>query len=325
MRGFMKLKRYSLAEREKYVELVYDKIESGHSLRSAVKEVGINIASFYRWEEEIKGAKHRSAKFGESRLPTVDEAIATLVHYQNHGYIDRLVAICRLRAWMLWPTEPEVHEPAVVACLLAYAAKDPSVRYLKDIQSGLLAALAGYMRIDAIMAFYDWSANIGPRFEELRQYSSRYSDRDAMAEVVRYFLFTAISGNKYHVKPSLNKAFYVIQAGYVDSNLQISERVFDGYWKKYAPSAPFIYVSNYATNLSWELDPTASSYLECVDELMSKREDVRLYLARCKFVTEIMRANLDRRALDRVRYPVFPEELDATPIVPEPIKALQIG
>lgn len=334
----MKSKRHTLSEREKYLDLVYDQIEAGKSTTSAVKAVGISIASFYRWEEEIKGANYRRVHFGESRLPSVDESIRRLVEYENCSEIDRLVAIFRLRAWMLWPTERVAHEPAVAACLLTYARKDSSTVYLADIDRELLDAISNHIRIDIIRAFYDWDANVGPRFEELRQHNFRYSDRDVVAEVVRYFLFTVISGNKIHSKPSLNKAKDVIDAGMLNTSLGMSDRTFDSYWKKYAPSSPFIYVNNYATNLSWEFDPTSNEsepeskeepnetsghFMQYVEELMVKRVEVVSYMARCKFVTEIMKRNLDRRALQNLQFPNFPEHLEPEPVSPPPIDPLR--
>ena len=141
-----------------------------------------------------------------------------------------------------------------------------------------------------------------------------YDELDFLSDISWFLLAYQPLTSHYRDAVSLNKAYFASQNGIFRYKWRLSHNTFKKYWTQHGAAGPFLYVERFHSGLELKLNPLESDFAESVNDLIGNRRKLREYLSRCRTAVDMLRSRLDRRALQALNLPRFPNELKAEPI-----------
>ncbi|HEV7437171.1 MAG TPA: hypothetical protein VGO22_20250 [Pseudorhizobium sp.] len=146
-----------------------------------------------------------------------------------------------------------------------------------------------------------------PYFADFRIDDQPHTQRNVIADVIWFLLAYEYHPGGGRANPSLSKVHFLLENNAFRYRWPISRRTFQTFWAANAAAAPFLYVEQAHSTLDWAIDPLAVTFSDDVDDLLGQEQAVSEYFARCRWAVEELQARLDRRALERIAFPLFPD------------------
>lgn len=310
-------KRHSLAAREWMIAHYDAARERGLSPAEASRGLDASVASINRWKRARDPSPNMPPPTPAQEL-SIDHAIARLADTADSDRLSFLEALFKFVTWLRWPTQLDDHPAAITVCIVAYLSqRRPSVT-LDQLDPEDAALLQRHLRLDTLAGIFSADAYFAmPSFEPWYFGHQRKYDRsDLLADVAWFLLAYVPPSSDPRDAPSLHKACYAAQNKVFMHRWDGVHRTFRTIWLEYGAAAPFHYVERHHPTVEFTLNPSAADFAMSVDELFERREELRLYLGRSRAAVAMLLSKLDRRAVQAVRFPRFPDHLPMQPLTP---------
>lgn len=314
-------KRHSLAEQDRIIACFDEARARGLSPADAIAGLGTSLASVHRWRRARRPSPNMPAPTFAQEL-SIDHAIARLADTKNADRLSFIEALFKFVTWLRWPTQLGDHPAAITVCVVTYLSQKEGAETLDQLGLEELTLVHRHLRLDTLRRLFSDEIFAMPSFEPWRFDHQRYDRSDLLADIAWFLFAYEPPSSDPRDKASLNKAYYATQHKVFRHRWHGSHRTFRTLWLDYGASAPFHYVERFHPSLEFALDPSADDFSLSVDEIIARRHDLRIYLARCRAAVELMEERLDQRAVQAIRFPRFPESLVAEPIQPPALPAI---
>ncbi|WP_298961039.1 hypothetical protein [uncultured Methylobacterium sp.] len=230
----------------------------------------------------------------------------------------------KLIVWIRWPKEPRNHWLGMVRCISAYMRDQHGPVTINKTDEAILNLLSRYLRADLIELMFSMEAPFPPDFEIVTNGTKYSDDIDFAARLINIILQKNIDLKDGSIAVSLNLVSVLLEKKFFGKNWFMSRTKFHKLWTDRSPSLPFMFVERYHSGLDLTIDPKHPTFKDAVDELLQQPDQIRDYLARCKWVIARLGDQLDPRALRRIPFPRFPAELTPIEAPCSPLKAEEL-
>ncbi|WP_342112081.1 hypothetical protein [Methylobacterium sp. SI9] len=310
--------RHSPTEQAALLARFQEERSKGRSSAEAAKIVGASLPSIYRWRRSHYPDEGLPAPT-PTQQPSIDAAIARLSDEGNHDRLSFLEALFKFAAWLRWPTRPEDHPAAITIYVVSYLSKNHSAETLDQLSDTNRSLVLRNIRVDTLVRMFSSEALVGPIFDLWPIRGQKYNELDFLAHVAWFMIaYEPLSSHPRDIV-SLNKAYLATQEGVFGFKWPMVQSTFRKFWLAHGPAAPFHYVERYHPSFDFTLNPLDVIFAESVDDIVERPDILRRHLRRCRSAVELICKNLDRRALQRLNFPNFPDSLAAEPIHPPPL------
>ncbi len=301
-------------DKAKYVDLFTREFAAGHSVKAIASKYHVSTASVYRWWRQSNTIHNDlSAKTATEHLQ-IENAIDVLCNPSQVSPIAVRNALFQFLIWMRWPSEQELHVPALINCTANYLRQRYGIVQVSSLEAEEASSLSRYLTLDVAARLTSLHAPLNPSFDIVTSGTGRVDDRQFYAKVVNYLLSVSnASASKNHT-PNLTSLKILVQAGAFDRKWLMSSRTFDNHWRSRSRTFPFLYVEQYHSNCDWSLNPEDDSFSEDVDALLQERQELREYFAKVKWVIQKLSSVLDKRAVSHIRFTELPAWVEAIPV-----------
>lgn len=309
------LPRYTLNEREEIVARFDEARRKGIQPHEAANGLGPKLSTIYRWQrtrDPLAGMLPATA----AQKHSIDDALEVLADQQEVDRNTFLQALFKLITWMRWPMERQIHPAGIMVCVVSYLSARNPTQTLNDLAPNDLALALNNIHVAALKSACSDDVYLMPSFKLGWYDKNPYTEYDYLAETTRFLLAYAPNSNDHRDTASLAKAYFAMCSGLSRFKMPQSQRTFRKYWRALGAAAGFHYVERYHPNLEFTLDPSSVDFAAMVDEILSRKAELRQYLARCQTATQLLKAKLDRRSVKLLGFPKFPMSLQGEPIEP---------
>ncbi len=290
-------------------------LEEGQTLSKAAKSSNTTLRTIYKLDNQREAIQtHLMAETPEIG-PNISEAIKILC---TLGADDRSFreALFKFIVWTKWPINPIYHFSAVTNCIISYIYKSTGAICIADLPPNETLHLQKYLRLDVLSRTCSPDAMHFPYFKFWNIENANYNELDVLAEICWYMIADRSEVNQCRERPSVGKARFLLYEGAFGCKWKVSHSTFRKLWKEHALSCPFLYVERYHSSLNFDLDPNEPEFVQDVDALVAKRDDVRGFFANCRWAVQRVSECVDVRALKGFEFPQFPSGLAPQAVVP---------
>ncbi|WP_267422486.1 hypothetical protein [Methylobacterium sp. GC_Met_2] len=317
----LKGKRHAPAEQDRIITLFDAARERGLQPAEAIKGLGASRASVYRWKRD-RDPSHGMPSATVAQEMSIDDAIARLVDTFNTDRLSFLEALFKFITWLRWPTATSDHPAAITICVISYLSKHHGAITADQLDSEDRELLFRHLRLDILSKLFSDYIFAMPSFELWKIDNQKYTELDVLGHLAWFIVAYKSKSDDHRDAVSLNKAHYVFQNNLFGRRWKIAHRTFRSFWVAHGASAPFHYVERFHPTLEFTLDPASNDFSRTVDELLQRRVDLRSYMARCRTVTDMICRKFDRRAIEALHFPHFPNDLEFELVTPPPLPIL---
>jgi hypothetical protein len=296
--------------------------ERGLSPTEAIDGLDASVASINRWKRELDPSRNMPPPTPAQEL-SIDHAIARLANTADDDRLSFLEALFKLVTWMRWPTRLSDHPAAITVCVVAYLSQLRPGLTSDQLDPEDAALLQRHLSLDTLAHLFSPNAYFAmPSFEPWYfGHQSKYERSDLLADVAWFLMAYEPPSSDPRDAPSLHKACYAAQNKVFRHRWHGAHRTFRTLWLDYGAAAPFHYVERHHPGVEFTLDPSSADFAQSVDELIKQRDHLRTYLGLCRSAVTMLLSRLDRRAVQAVRFPRFPDNLPAQPLQSQPLPA----
>lgn len=312
--------RHTLSERE-WIITRYDAARGqGLTPAEAIADLDASVASVNRWKRARDPSRNMPPPMPAQEL-SIDHAIARLANTTNDSRLSFLEALFKLVTWLRWPTQLGDHPAAITVCIIAYLSQRRPGVTIDQLDPEDAKLLQRHLRLDTLARLFSSDGIFAlPTFEPWYfGHRSKYERSDLLADVTWFLLTYEPPSRDPRDAPSLHKACYAAQNKVFSHRWHGAHRTFRTLWLDYGAAAPFHYVERHHPGVEFTLDPSSADFAQSVDELIEQRDDLRTYLGLCRTAVTMLLSRLDRRAVQAVRFPQFPDDLPAQSLRPRPL------
>jgi len=306
----------SIVERDRLVDQIQSKIDTGYTAESASKLFRISPATFYRWKKQ-KTRNHRvRIRISGANYDLIEDTFSKLADpiTSEHEYIRSLFV---LSGFLRWPLEHKYVQLNTIVCLINYFRNSDSV-FLRDPPSDIQRMIIRDLDLDLISEILSPLTDYVFGHEEpgARTDSKPFTLRSWLSDIGLIINDHQPEPGKNNTKLSLRKLHGEMTSDYFVVRRDVGFNVFrEDFWN-FSACIPFLYVEDYQEDFDFILDPHAADFRSKVDHLKTLRAEITLYLSRCHFVIQLFKEKLDHRTLEGIAFPHFPSTLP--PIAPPP-------
>lgn len=301
---------YSPQDRLRITQFFREERAKGVEAKELAKTLGVSTATLYRWQ----ASKARLTQPAICLSP--EHAIAILCDRNVTEKYKLIAAVISLSVWIRWPTEPHFHDSASAALSASYVKQKTDANIFGELDGLYRKLIENSVPIDLVWKSCTPLAFDLPIFSEYRIDGQPHTEMNVARDVVWYLLaHSAIEGRERH-RPSLNKAFFLLENNAFEFHWEISKKTFQAFWGRIAPSAAFNFIEQDASSFNWLFDPASPFVSQDIDEIVEDREGTIRYLSQCLWATERLKGILHANAISSIAFPTFPKQLP--PVAAEP-------
>ena len=314
-------KRHSFAEQDRIIELFDAARQRGLQPAASIKGLGASLASVYRWKRD-RDPSHGMPSATVAQEMSIDDAIARLVDTSNSDRLSFLEALFKFITWLRWPTANSDHPAAITVCVISYLSKRHGAISADQLDAEDRVLLFRHLKLDILSKLFSDYVFAMPSFEIWNIDNQKYTELDVLGHLTWFLVAYKPKSSDHRDAVSLNKAYYAFQNHLFGRRWKIAHRTFRSFWLAHGASAPFHYVERFHPTLEFTLDPASDDFNQTVDEVLQRRDELRSYMGRCRTITDLIIRKLDRRAIEALRFPRFPNDLEFEPVTPPPLPIL---
>ena len=305
----------SIVERDKIVDQIQSKIETGYTATAASRSFDISAATFYRWKsQKIRNHKVR-VRISNANFDLIEDALSRMADPLTSEH-DLTNSIFILSGFLRWPLEHRYVQFNTLICHINYYRQSDSV-FMRDLPDEIQKLIIRDLDLDLISEMLSPIMEFTFNHEEpgTRTNPKPFTLRSWLSDIGLVIFDHEPEVGKNNSKLSINKLYNIMKNGYFMISRDVGFNVFRSDFWNFAACLPFLYVEQYE-DFDFILDPYSVDFNNKVNKLKVLRAELSLYLSRCHFVVERFKANLDRRTLEGIAFPLFPPTLP--PIAPLP-------
>lgn len=285
------------------------------TVREIAKRLDISSATLFRWRSLVDQSEREDAiPVHRKRHPNdwATNAIAVLTSADAPAAtkFERLEATLKFACWLRWPADIVFQTTALPVFLLAYVRGTSSAKSMVEVEPALQKLFLESLSLDELYGALTLQIDI-PGFDILGFDNKPFYDHDLLAWVVQFFLWYRAPSLDRRGAASLGKALHAIRRGGFKYSWNTTRPTFRKLWKLSAAAAPFYYVESFHSPLHWILDPSASDFVESIQEILAQPEEVRRYFQRSAWVIKKVHS---RRAEQRIQFPIIPPSVRPEPV-----------
>ncbi len=299
--------RYTLEEKENIKQRFIELGELGKSVKDSLKELRVSQSTLYRWfgEQVPAGQPSPNAVIAANRAQAAIEKLLCSPENQN----DTLRALFEFIFWIRWPSNIKDNATFKTSCFVSYYLRDSGFKKLSEIRPHDLKTLAREIEIEAIMNIFSRDGYDPPLFI----YNEFHNEREFLATIGNYFIYHASIGQYKSIR---SIADFVRKGDFDPRSVGSSETTLRKLWRSGAAAMPFLYVEIFhPTIIRWDIDPSSAGFREEINELLQNPDQIYQYFCRCKWAVHQFSKRMDKRAFQRLQFPLLPEWLPEEPLV----------
>lgn len=300
-------KRYTLEEKEYIKQRFLELGELGKSVNDSLKELRVSQSTLYRWFGERAPAEQPSHNtvIAANRAQAAIEKLLGSPKTEN----DTLRALFEVIFWLRWPNNIKDHATFISSCFVSYYLRDSGCKKLSELSSYELKTLAREIEVEAILNIFSRNGYDPPMFI----YNEFHNEREFLATIGNYFIYHASIGQYRSIR---SIADFVQKDDFHPRSVGSSETTLRKLWRSGAAAMPFLYVEIFhPTIIRWDIDPSSAGFRQEIDELLQNPDQIYQYFCRCKWAVHQFSKRMDKRAFQRLQFPLLPEWLPEEALV----------
>ncbi|ULO23096.1 hypothetical protein [Methylocystis sp. SB2] len=227
---------------------------------------------------------------------------------------EREFAAATFAGWLNWPREQFAAENVTLVALLHATAKMRTAG--EQIDSHWFSAV---FEPETFLKQIPEGAISLPDFWFINDGLGNFDETRYAADIVRFLLsYKSLKDDKRY-GPSLGKASeFINQHGGFPGDKVISKRSLEysdsahqEVWRLYKKTSAFQFVRYYDSDITWLLDPCATSFFDELAQIASMTRSLQGFFSKARWVQEDLIRVIDRRSLSEADLFIFPESVIA--------------